>query len=275
MKLLKGLCLFGLLCSIFISVNSSAVSIGTEYDHNEKQTNEIVLNDDITTSHASWLTQDDTLYQTDFYAPYYFSNLKKNYGYNVKGSCTYIAFDMLLSFYDTYWDDTFIPENYDMNTILSSENFNLDVVNSVESPATYGEERSLVYGKTTQEYYNIVEQYSNFYHHLKLIEIGKQIFGQYKFEDSSNPCGLYRSELLELADYYLYDVLGKDESQVKIVTNSDLNMSVKNFMIYMIKQGIPVELRAGKTGGGHAMVAYDYDSITDTIYVHPGWRGIT
>lgn len=273
MKLLKGLCLFGLLCSIFISVNSSAVSIGTEYDHNEKQTNEIVLNDDITTSHASWLTQDDTLYQTDFYAPYYFSNLKKNYGYNVKGSCTYIAFDMLLSFYDTYWDDTFIPENYDMNTILSSENFNLDVVNSVESPATYGEERSLVYGKTTQEYYNIVEQYSNFYHHLKLIEIGKQIFGQYKFEDSSNPCGLYRSELLELADYYLYDVLGKDESQVKIVTNSDLNMSVKDFMIYMIKQGIPVELRAGKTGGGHAMVAYDYDSITDTIYVHPGWRG--
>jgi hypothetical protein len=65
---------------------------------------------------------------------------------------------MLLSFYDTYWDDSYIPENYDMNTILPSNNFDINVIDSVESPATYGEEYSLVSGKTTQEYYNIVEQ---------------------------------------------------------------------------------------------------------------------
>lgn len=180
--MLKQIFLLGLLCFATIGVNSSQPA---KVDQSNYETNFIAVNDDITTSHAFWLTQDENLYQTDYYAPYYFSNLKHNYGYNVKGSCTYIAFNMLLSFYDTYWDDSYIPENYDMNTILPSNNFDINVIDSVESPATYGEEYSLVSGKTTQEYYNIVEQYSNFYHHLKLIEIGKQIFGQYKFEDPS------------------------------------------------------------------------------------------
>ena len=270
MKMLKQIFLLGLLCFATIGVNSSQPA---KVDQSNYETNFIAVNDDITTSHAFWLTQDENLYQTDYYAPYYFSNLKHNYGYNVKGSCTYIAFDMLLSFYDTYWDDSYIPENYDMNTILPSNNFDINVIDSVESPATYGEEYSLVSGKTTQEYYNIVEQYSNFYHHLKLIEIGKQIFGQYKFEDPSNPCGLTLSELLELANHYLYNVLGKSKSEVQIVTNHSMNMSVKDFMIHMITQGIPVELRAGGSSGGHAMVAYDYNPSTDMIYVHPGWRG--
>ncbi|MBR2138166.1 MAG: hypothetical protein IKC22_07485 [Bacilli bacterium] len=229
-----------------------------------------IIDENISTAHSPNLVHDDTLYETDYYAPHYFSNLKNNYGYNVKGSCTYIAFDMLLSFYDTYWDDSFIPENYDFNVMLDENQFDL----SLEAPGVYGEARSLVTGKTTNEYYILIEQYSNFYHHFKLLEIGKQIFQHYNFEDENNPAGLTYSELKELAEYYLYEVLDKTESQVEILTNYSENMSVKDFTISMIQQGIPVELRAGNPtrNTGHAMVAYDYDEKTDTIYVHPGWR---
>lgn len=268
MKKFKIFFALSAMCISFIGNDSILFS---KKNYIENNVTEYIVDENITANHSGWLDHDDNLYQTDFYSPYYFSRLTKNYGYNVKGSCTYIAFDMLLSFYDTYWDDSYIPENYDMNEILDSNNFTLDYI---ESPGTYGEELSLVRNKTTEEYYNLVEKYSNFYHHLKLIEIGKQIFRQYKFENSNSPCGLTSDELLELANYYLYDVIGKSKSEVSIVTNFQLNMNVKDFMIYMISRGIPVELRAGSSnGGGHAMVAYDYDKKTDTIYVHPGWRG--
>lgn len=211
------------------------------------------------------LEQVDTLFQTQYYAPYYFSHLKENYGWNSKGSCTYIAFDMLLSFYDTYWDDTFIPENYDMITMLDQAQLD----DHVNSPGVYGESMALIQNKSDSEYYQVVEQYANFYHHFKLIQIGKEQFGHYQFDTEESPCGLTFPQLQELARYYLYQEIGKTEKDVKIVTNET---NVREFTISMIQQGIPVELRAGSATGGHAMIAYDYDEETDEIFVHPGWR---
>ena len=53
----------------------------------------------------------DNIFITDYFAPYYFSNLNGRFGNNVKGSCTYVAVDMLLSYYDSFWVDDFLPEN--------------------------------------------------------------------------------------------------------------------------------------------------------------------
>lgn len=33
---------------------------------------------------------------------------------NYKGSCGYVAIGMILSYYDTFLDDSIIPEQYDM-----------------------------------------------------------------------------------------------------------------------------------------------------------------
>ena len=217
----------------------------------------------------SSLTNNAELYLTDYYSTYYFSNLSENYGRNVKGSCTYGALGMLLSFYDTYWDDSFVPENYDMITTLSSNALSFDL----ESPGTYQESYSLVGGLTTAEYYQVVEQYSNFYFHLKLIQMGKEHFGQYKFDNPSQPCALTYSELYDLTSYYLYTYLGKSSSDVEIVSSVTAGVSAKNFTISMVEQGIPVILRMGHLNrtGGHAMIAYDYDEDNDDIYVHAGW----
>ena len=47
-------------------------------------------------------TQDNTLYQTDNFATYYFYNLNTHFGYNKHGSCPYIAIQMLLSYKVTF-----------------------------------------------------------------------------------------------------------------------------------------------------------------------------
>lgn len=47
-----------------------------------------------------------------FYAPVYFSNLRSNFGTNRFGTCAFVAMGMLLSFYDTYWDDSIVPSAY-------------------------------------------------------------------------------------------------------------------------------------------------------------------
>lgn len=234
----------------------------------DKITNDSLEDEKISAVYNS-LNNSSEIYETEYYAPYYFSNLKQNFGRNVQGSCTYVALGMLLSFYDTYWDDSFIPENYDMITMLSSNELSFNI----DSPGTYQESQTLVSGLSTSQYYQVVEQYSNFYFHLKLIQMGKEQFGQYNFDRLSNPCGLNYSQLYKLTSFYLYDYLRKTDSEVSIISNITQKISAKKFTISMIEQGIPVILRMGhkNASGGHAMIAYDYNKKTDEIYVHAGW----
>ena len=62
----------------------------------------------------------DTAVSTGYenYAQSYFRHLTNNYPVNHYGSCSYVAISMLLSYYDTFYDDNIIPEQYD----VSSEN---------------------------------------------------------------------------------------------------------------------------------------------------------
>lgn len=54
---------------------------------------------------------DDSISLNNYYATHYFYNLKNNFSNNLVGSCAYVALSMLLSFYDTYWDDSYILSN--------------------------------------------------------------------------------------------------------------------------------------------------------------------
>lgn len=219
-------------------------------------------------------TSSKPIFLKDNFSTHYFYNLNENYGFNAKGSCTYIALAQLLSFWDTYWDDSVIAENFDVPSLFNS----IDEVNlNLESPGIY-EEPDLK-GMSTQEYYNFVELHSGAYFQLHLISIGKELFGQYKFDDASSPCALSYDQLQELANYYLFSERGFTKNRFALETETgDL---ARSFTIKKIKQGIPVEIRMAKKvgnriSGGHAMVAYDYDDDSDKIYVHPGWHnGVT
>ena len=61
----------------------------------------------------STVNNETNIFLDDYYSSLYFSNLVDNFGNNTHGTCSYVAIGMLLSFYDSYWNDNLIPESYD------------------------------------------------------------------------------------------------------------------------------------------------------------------
>ena len=207
------------------------------------------------------------LYLDDYYSNYYFVNSIENYGYNEKGSCTQLAFAQLLAFMDTYWDDSYVPEKYEIHANLDS----LELSNIKNSPGIKREPDSLVSHLSTSQYWDVILNNSDEYFHLFIIKMGYDQFGYYNFSVSENPCALSTGDIQKLANYYIHTYLGKSTSEVIVQSNTDVNKNARDFTIDCLKEGIPVELRANISGGGHAMVAYDYDEANDEIYVHAGW----
>ena len=64
----------------------------------------------------------------------YFKNLKGNIIDNYLGVCGYTSLGMLLSFYDSYWNDNTIRNQYDVCTNVSSIVFNNQNSTNYESP---------------------------------------------------------------------------------------------------------------------------------------------
>ena len=236
------------------------------------------------------LNNDNTLHLTNEYATHYFYNLTENFGVNEMGSCGYIALGMLLSYYDTYWDDNFIEETFDQNASLSTNSF----TTNVSSPGIKVEQSLLTgitgngFYKDGEDYLNrIVKQNSSNFFHLKLIEIGDSL-GYYDKSLGRESAGLEELELLNLTGEYLYNTKGYSESQVKIesrILSSDPGTSsdyeVRLFVEEKIKQGIPVlitmsQVESQEVIKRHAMVAYDYDfdeaTKTNKVYVHTGLK---
>ncbi len=212
---------------------------------------------------------DSNLYLKDNYATYYFSNLTSNFGYNVKGSCSYVALGMLLSYYDTFWDDNIIPEQYDSVIHLNHN----QIITEIKSPGIrddYDVLSSLWFSNAFY-YENVVEKHSDEYLHLKLIQMGQERFNYFKAEEIF-PCGLTALELLNLTKYYLYDYMGYTNNQVSILNPSSTKQKdVRNFTVSMLKKGIPVILLGtADNKDSHFAVAYDYNENTDSIYVHMG-----
>lgn len=194
------------------------------------------------------------VFQTGYYAPYYFKNLNTNFGYNTFGSCGYIAVGMLLSFWDTYWDDSIVPEKYEEQAKLSSDAIDINV----NSPGVKREPTSLRYG-TAAKYHENITNYRDEYLHFLLLDMGKSLFNT-----TAGNYGMSSGKYVRLINNYLTNYRDYSTGDYEIVSTST---NVRSKAISYIKQGIPVQLSIG----GHAVVAYDYDEDTDNIYCHFGW----
>ncbi len=204
--------------------------------------------------------------QTENYAPYYFKNLTNNYGYNKYNSCGYIATAMIMSFWDTYWDDNVVAENYERHADLPVNH----TVLSVESPGGEREPANLYTMDDEDLYHQNMHNYSDEYLHFLMINIGDDLYGT-----EVGDYTMYWNNYLSLWREYLINYRGYSESELEF-TNTSTN--VRETAIQLIKQGIPVKLSTtvynsyGKAIGGHAVVAYDYNESTDEIYCHFGWE---
>ena len=213
---------------------------------------------------------------SDYYESVYFANLSENIGNNRFGSCSYVALGMLLSFYDSYWSDLFIPETYDVEptsvfTTYSSADFAFPSF-SAESPGISFEPTNDINSLSPDDYLIYAATNSDLYFQCKLISLSQTYFGSAKFEDESNPFGMTFSDISGFLTYYLYQYRNFTTSQVLIDSCNDTSL-VRSYTINKIKAGVPVILRSESSSlGGHAFIAYDYDEDSDEIYVHTGWR---
>jgi hypothetical protein len=241
----------------------------------------------------------------------YFYALKENFGNNTNGSCTCVAIGMLLSFYDSYLNDKFIPEVYDVSGCFLGDHYG-----SATSPGINFEE-SWKENPEYTDYNDYIEDHIDGNLHLKLVQLSRP-YWNLDGNDTTNVesvlvpighndilCGinLYDGRSV-IYDYFSF-CLNKDSSFQDIIDIVTVNVSnynddehkneenpdnaIRLQMIELIEQGIPV-IYSGyilPTGDenpqdnsnasasditGHAMIAYDYDVEEDAIYFHTGWE---
>lgn len=190
-----------------------------------------------------------TIYLTNHYSSYYFDNLNSNFGNNSHGTCSYVSMGMLLSFYDSYWDDAFIDNRYDVGSEFQSNrqylaDFDL-IPSTIESPGVLFESGQLVDGLSVQDYYEVVSLHSDTYFQFKLIQIAKSLFGDNKFDGSSDSLGLNRTELSNVLSTYLnsYAHIPDQKAAVQSYFNEDEQL-MRKAAVRQIKDGVPVILRA-------------------------------
>lgn len=77
---------------------------------------------------------------------------------------------MLLSYYDSFWVDDFLPEKYDGQNVFVDE----AVLDATESPGSKNEADIEVnpYGLSGEEYYYLVNEYSDDIVHFDLLSRG-------------------------------------------------------------------------------------------------------
>jgi len=223
---------------------------------------------------------DNSIFLDNNYSTYYFSNLRRNFSNNSYGSCGFVSIGMLLSFYDTYWNDNIISNNYDVcSTFTDNIQVGADfclIPTNTESPGISFEPSNLFSGCTYDKYLNIAEENKEKYFQFELYELAKKCFDGSGFNIEKNGLGLSHSEITELLSYYLYDYMGFDR-KILVKSNSSSNQpNLKEEVVNKIKGGIPVILLVQNPNnlGVHSVIAYDYDSKEDEIYVHTGWRDV-
>ena len=228
-------------------------------------------------------TNNDNLFITDYFAPYYFSNLNDRFGNNVNGSCTYVAADMLLSYYDTFWNDNFLPEKYDGDTVLVEDT----VLNVNESPGSKNESdfisddivlRNLSY----EDYYNYVKEYRDDFVHFDLLSRGIEKFGLYDENAKELSLGTFFFQVKDVINDYLDESTTIGSESINIVYVSNLGSSsekeqdaTREKIIEKVKEGVPVMIDAANPDRttAHAFIAYDYDEENDEIYCNAGRYG--
>ena len=199
----------------------------------------------------------------DTYAAHYFLQLKDNIPNNFKGSCSYVAATMLLSYYDTYWDDNIVEDRY-----IEKTDFNSNLL-SLKSPGpkSISDADEILY--TEAEYYEILENFCNTDLQCNLIKMAVEEHIDGIFEYFS----LFPHEVKLLLEHYLYEEIGFSSSEVSVELIIPGTTNLREYTIEKVTQGIPVFVSAAASlDSAHSFIIYDYDENADELYCHMGWK---
>ena len=235
-------------------------------------------------------------------ASHYFNEIKDDIPYNHHDSCGYVAMSMLLAFYDVYWSDLFVNEEFE-NSIKPSASNTTDL-DRLKVPELNLENSLLT--ETEKEdisaYRMFIQNNADEYLHMRLLSYGIEKNYHSIGEDNSgitDDFGItiketgtildaYFDDIFGDGDYYLEDGDYPENSSITIHTISEgKNGKTKQDVLDKIKEqvnkGIPVIYLAQKVLStdeettsrsssetikvGHYMIAYYAD---DDILLHTG-----
>lgn len=212
---------------------------------------------------------------------HYFDNLTENFGMNYAGSCGYVAMAMMLSYYDAFYDSSIVPSAYD----IASSGTESNLIDRACSPGVLHDDfeatgYSSVYGDSfpgASNYLTYAYAISSYSLHAKLITIADTL-GYYSLTNLAEPAISTAEHRSDVLSYYLENVVGLSSNEYSIAFGEyhgsytpPLTENYLNVILSEISNGRPtvVGLR-NKNGGGHAVIAYDYNPSTSTLYFHPG-----
>ena len=269
-----------------VSQDETHESNSTESVNEQKWTSEDELDEEDNTFIPMPTTGFPFAYNPSYSSFYYkklVDNIPRNNG--LINNCGYVALAMLLSFYDSFFDDTFIEEDYDQPVVISS----LDDSVFSSSPGVKDSEFDL--GSLTSndeldypKYVSLKISQNDFLG--KLYQIGIESGAM---NDSRHTTLNFEQLLLLVRGYFnAYPELNN-----KVITQSaqlgervdGLYVGNSNFtglitsvilrriIIDKISQGNPVIVGGNiSESAGHIAIAYEYDPINDIIYGHDGFK---
>lgn len=166
---------------------------------------------------------------------FYFEHLRGRHGKNENGTCGVVASQVLLGYYDSFFDDSIIPETYDITTT-----FDNDITSyNVQSPGS---------GEDFHQY---------LINYLSTIGITNNGQGMNIYEEKDLICKYLRSRGFDFHERWVEGNWGDAISN----TASD---TIRN----TIEDNRPIFVGAR----GHATVAYACDD--KYIYVYDGWGDV-
>ena len=236
------------------------------------------------------------------------TTIPSHYPRNIAGSCGYVALSLLLSFYDAYWRDGFVPERYDTFGIIDDVtgeisremHFAIENTEWKEFWDEYWEgykeannlDENLEETQTIKEtirldvYRQFAIDHSNDYFHFYLMSIGRTL-GYYDGIDY----GINGQEITELLNHYLNTICGINSTQVQVkILAEDKHTSREIIYAKMeekVRKGFPVLYSGGNYSDNnsqksseneneksrHCLLAYKMTPDENDIVLTPCWNG--
>ena len=205
-------------------------------------------------------------------------------------SCGYVAMSMILSYYDTYWHDSFVPDEFERS---DGEIVNLDWQSGIYSAkedrlvetfsATSEADAWTEWEENGGDFAGFATNYKENYLQPYLISIGKQL--GYHNDDDESVYVLSCAELANVLRTYLNGRgISEEMVEVKMAYGNDISLfSTMQSLIEnnqpVIYFGMPKENNDAKGSGektkkiGHFLVAYALTDNNEDIKLHTGWAG--
>ena len=212
-----------------------------------------------------------------------------------ENTCGYNAMSLLLSYYDAFINENFVPELlegsegvYSVNTDTIRKTFS--GVGEMNAWLDYQEENP---DKTYADF-QIEHQFD--YLQPYLISIGKMLGYSNDSDDNHNPdkyygFGVTITEMKDILEIYLYNVCGFSEEDVRVCLRTENEVgqtALEQTVRSKISNGFPViycgsrlidstsdEMTSSQNSEkiGHAMIAYTttIENGSETIKLHTGW----